>query len=183
MKKSQLEHVLRAAKEICHDEEFFIIGSQSLHGKYPDLPDEIMISVEVDLIAKNKPEKTDNLNSIGIESPFHEMYGYYADPVDFKTATLPRDWKNRLVNLKTTSLSNGAKAYCLEPHDLAIAKLSAWREKDKIFVKFLAENDIISREKIDMLIDRVPIKAEEKEILKKRLDLAFNIKKKKPFSP
>ena len=53
----------------------------------------------MDLFAKNHPEKTENLDAIGVYSPFHESYGYYADPVDEKTATLPQGWRGRLVNL------------------------------------------------------------------------------------
>jgi hypothetical protein len=68
VKKQQLDHVLRAAGEITGEKQFIIIGSQSLHGKYPDLPDEILISAEVDLIAKNNPEKTESLNFIGTYS-------------------------------------------------------------------------------------------------------------------
>jgi hypothetical protein len=66
VKKQELDHVLRAAGEITGEKQFIIIGSQSLHGKYPDLPDEILKSIEVDLIAKNNPEKTDSLNFIGV---------------------------------------------------------------------------------------------------------------------
>ena len=29
----------------------------------------------------------------------NENFGYYADPVDHSTATLPKGWKGRLVNL------------------------------------------------------------------------------------
>ena len=65
MKKREIDHVLRAAGEITGEKQFIIIGSQSLHGKYPDLPDEIFMSAEVDLIAKNHPEKTESLNFIG----------------------------------------------------------------------------------------------------------------------
>lgn len=90
MKKQQLDHVLRAAGEITGEKQFIIIGSQSLHGKYPDLPDEIFMSAEVDLIAKNNLQKTESLNFIGVYSRFHETHGYYADPVDENTATLPR---------------------------------------------------------------------------------------------
>jgi hypothetical protein len=46
MKKHQLDHVLRAAGRITGQKQFVIIGSQSLHGKYPDLPDEIVTSAE-----------------------------------------------------------------------------------------------------------------------------------------
>jgi hypothetical protein len=64
MKKQQVDHVLRAAGEITGEKQFIIIGSQSLHGKYPDVPDEILLSAEVDLIAKNNLEKTESLNFI-----------------------------------------------------------------------------------------------------------------------
>jgi len=90
MKKQQLDHVLRAAGRITGEKQFVIIGSQSLHGKYPDLPDAILLSAEVDLIASRRPEQTELLNEIGVASPFHQSFGYYADPVDAETATLPR---------------------------------------------------------------------------------------------
>lgn len=50
--------------------------------------------------------------------------------------------------------------------------------KDRIFVGFLAENDLIDRGKIERLIDKVPVSEEKKEALRKRLDLAFTKKKK-----
>src|SRR5438105_15201283 len=85
MKKREVDHVLRAAGRITHETQFIIVGSQALHGKYPDIADDIERSVEVDLFAKDHPEKTGSLNAIGVFSPFHEAYGYYADPVDENT--------------------------------------------------------------------------------------------------
>src|SRR3954469_16691524 len=99
MKKHQLDHVLRAAGRITGEKQFVIIGSQSLHGKYPDLPDAIVMSAEVDLIAAHNAVQTELLNEIGVDSPFHQSFGYYADPVDAATAILPKGWKGRLVNL------------------------------------------------------------------------------------
>jgi hypothetical protein len=110
----ELDHVLRAAGEITGEKHFIIIGSQSLHGKCPDLPDEILMSAEVDLIAKVHPEKTESLNFIGVFSRFHETHGYYADPVDESTATLPKGWKGRLVNLPPGDTA-GVSGLCLDP--------------------------------------------------------------------
>ena len=134
MRRSHVEHVVRAAGKICEDTEFFIIGSQSLHGKHPDLADEILVSQEVDIFAKNKPNNSDYLNVIGVDSPFHQAYGYYADPVDEHTAVLPRDWKSRVSHLQMSDATPGLKAYCIDPHDLVVAKLAAAREKDQIFI-------------------------------------------------
>lgn len=99
MKKQQVDHVLRAAGRITGERQFIIIGSQSLHGKHPDLADEIVRSAEVDLIAKHDASRAEWLNGIGQDSKFHEQFGYYADPVDESTAALPKGWKGRLVNL------------------------------------------------------------------------------------
>lgn len=155
MKLVELEHILRASKDICKDSEFVIIGSQSLHGKFPDLPDKILVSMEVDLIAKTSPDATRLLNAIGVESPFHVEFGYYADPVDFETAILPHDWRNRLVNLKTSELAMGVKAYCLHPHDLAVAKIAAWREKDRVLLKYLLKEQLIKPDAVLRLIEKI----------------------------
>jgi len=77
MRKQQVDHVLRAAGRITGEKQFIIIGSQSLHGKYPDVADQVLKSVEVDLIAGNKAARTEWLNAIGYMSQFHETFGYY----------------------------------------------------------------------------------------------------------
>jgi hypothetical protein len=144
VKKQQLDHVLRAAGRITGEKQFVIIGSQSLHGKYPDLADAIILSAAVDLIASKRPERTELLNAIGVASPFHQQFGYYADPVDATTAVLPRGWKNRLVNLPPGD-TEGVRGLCLEPHDLAIAKYVARREKDMVFTRELARRGLVTR--------------------------------------
>lgn len=156
MKKLQVDHVLRAAGRITGETQFVIVGSQSLHGKYPDLADDILMSAEVDLFAKRNPGRTDLLNVIGQDSPFHENFGYYADPVDVATATLPAGWQGRLVNLPPGD-TEGVNGLCLEPHDLAIAKYVASREKDRVFTAELARRDIISRERLFELLELTPI--------------------------
>jgi hypothetical protein len=51
------------------------------------LPDDIARSAEVDLIAIREVDRTEWLNAIGQDSPFHETFGYYADPVDETTTS------------------------------------------------------------------------------------------------
>jgi hypothetical protein len=140
----QLDDVLRAAGRITGESQFIIIGSQSLHASRPDLPDQILGSVEVNLIAAKNAERTEWLNAIGVHSQFHETYGYYADPVEVKTATLPQGWRDRLIELPPGD-TEGVRGMCLEPHDLAIAKYVANREKDRVFVSELARRGITSR--------------------------------------
>ena len=162
MKKHQLDHILRAAGDITGRKQFVIVGSQALHGKYPDLADDIVKSAEVDLFAPRQPEATELLNEIGVDSPFHVTHGFYADPVDEGTAVLPKGWKGRLVNLPAGDTGD-VRGLCLEPHDLAISKYAAGRDKDRIFTKELAKRGLVDRETLLALVEQTPISAERKE--------------------
>jgi hypothetical protein len=156
MKKQQVDHVLRAAGHFTGDKQFIIIGSQSLHGKYPDVVDEIFRSVEVDLISKQNPNRTEWLNFIGQDSPFHETHGYYADPCDEATATLPKGWKGRLVNLPPGD-TQGVRGLCLDPHDLAIAKYVARRDKDIVFTREMAARGLLQKRLLLELLEKTPV--------------------------
>lgn len=162
MKKRQVDHILRAARRITGAKEFVIIGSQSLHGTLPDMADEIVASAEVDLIAKGDVARTEWLNAIGQDSPFHEEFGYYADPVEETTATLPKGWKSRLVTLPPGD-TEGVKGLCLDPHDLAIAKYVARREKDLVFTRELARRKVISRKRLLDLLKQTSLPAPVRE--------------------
>jgi hypothetical protein len=172
MTKQQVDHILRAAGELTGEKQFVIIGSQSLHGKYPDLADDILRSFEVDLIAKNNPERTKWLNFIGQDSQFHETHGYYADPVDESTATLPKGWKGRLVNLPPGD-KQGVRGLCLDPHDLAIAKYVARREKDIVFTRALAARGMVEKPQLLALLAKTPIDAESRERLRGFIESDF----------
>ncbi len=169
MKKQQLDHVLRAAGRITGEKQFVIIGSQSLHGRHPDLADDIVRSAEVDLIATGSADRTEWLNAIGVHSPFHESFGYYADPVDEKSASLPRGWKSRLVQLPPGD-TDGVQGLCLDPHDLAIAKYVARREKDIAFNRELARRAIVGCDRLLELVDKTPVSEEVRERM--RSDIA-----------
>ena len=156
MKKRQLDHLLRAAGRIAGQREFVIIGSQSLHGKHPDLPDEIVTSAEADLIATGQVERTEWLNVIGQDSPFHQEFGYYADPVEDGTAILPSDWRTRLVQLPAGH-TDGVRGLCLDPHDLAISKYVASRDKDRAFNRELARRRIVDKKRLLRLLEGTPV--------------------------
>jgi hypothetical protein len=172
MKKQQVDHVLRAAGRITGEKQFIIIGSQSLHGKYPDIADEILTSFEVDLVASKNADRTEWLNGIGVDSPFHESFGYYADPVDLNAATLPKGWKGRLVNLPPGE-TEGVRGLCLEPHDLAIAKYAA-REKDLIFTRELARRGIVSEERLFTLLDQTQIDQQLRSRIRNQITRDFH---------
>jgi hypothetical protein len=156
MRKHQLDHVLCAAGRITREKELIIIGSQSLHGSYPDLPDALLQSAEADLIAKGDWTRIEWLNAIGQDSEFHQQFGYYADPVEEEAAKLPSGWKKRLVQLPPGD-TEGVQGLCLEPHDLAIAKYVAGREKDRDFNRGLVLRGLLDRERLLGLVQSTAV--------------------------
>jgi hypothetical protein len=172
MKKQQVDHVLRAAGRITGEKQFIIIGSQSLHGRHPDVADDILRSFEVDLVARRDPSRTEWLNVIGQDSKFHEQFGYYADPVDEATATLPKGWKGRLVNLPAGD-TDGVRGLCLDPHDLAIAKYVACREKDLVFTRELVARRLVDADRLNALLDETPVSGEVRSRIRAQIARAL----------
>lgn len=146
MKRSELEHLIRAAGSIANDSEIVVIGSQSILGQFPDAPAALLRSAEADVYPRNHPELADLIDgSIGEGSQFHELYGYYAQGVGEETATLPRGWRDRLIPVNNAN-TLGIIGLCLEPHDLAISKYVASRPKDREFTRELAKHGMTNQE-------------------------------------
>lgn len=154
MKRSELEHLIRAAGAIANDSQIIIIGSQAVLGQFPDAPDALLVSAEADVYPLHHPELADVVDgSIGEGSTFHEEYGYYAQGVGPETATLPPGWQERLVPISNPN-TNGVTGLCLEVHDLALSKYVAGRHKDRLFTRELARYRMTRRA---TLLDRLEL--------------------------
>ncbi|GID27009.1 DUF6036 family nucleotidyltransferase [Paractinoplanes brasiliensis] len=171
MRREQLEHVLRAASQIADDPDVVVIGSQSILAAIPEdlLPLEATASMEVDVafFDDSDNQKSDRVDgAIGELSPFHEMYGYYAQGVSVSTATLPPGWRDRLVLVESQSTRPG-RGYALDPHDCVVSKLVAGREKDHAFSNALIETGLIDPTTIAARIDTLDVDPRVMERLKR----------------
>jgi hypothetical protein len=160
MRRADLAHLLRAAARIA-DPEILVIGSQAIHGAFAehDLPELTMVSREADLAFWNdeREELADKLDgAIGELSMFDETHGYYAQGVSISTAVLPDGWRTRLV-LFPDAGAGQAHAQCLEPHDLALSKLVAAREKDRDFVHALLVARLLDPELLHERAGALPV--------------------------
>ena len=146
MTRAQLEHVIRASAAIAGVRDIVVIGSQAVLGEFPSAPPELLVSREADVYPLEHPERGDLIDgSIGEGSPFERTFGYYAHGVDDTTAVLPEGWRERLIAVANDN-TDKATGWCLEVHDLAIAKYVAGRPKDLDFTRVLAINAMTSRE-------------------------------------
>ncbi len=170
MTRAQLEHLIRAAATIAHDDEIVVIESQAVLGQFPHAPAALLVSVEADLFPRHHPERADLIDgSIGELSPFHQTFGYYAHGVGEETARLPRGWQSRLVTVP----AGDARGSCLEIHDLVLSKWAAGREKDREFARAAVAHGLVDRE---VLLERLPtmtLEAEQGQLLRRLIAAAF----------
>lgn len=173
MKRSELEHILRAAGAIAQDREVIVIGSQSVLGQFPQAPVALLASMEADVFPRNVPERAELIDgAIGEGSLFHEQFGYYAQGVDERTATLPRGWQSRLVPV-TNENTGGITGLCLEVHDLAISKYVAGRPKDLAFTRELARHHMTSLETLRSRLRATTVPVALRRIVAARLARDF----------
>jgi len=146
MQRHELEHLIQAAGAITGAEEIIVIGSQAILEAFPDAPPSLLRSCETDVFTLRNPKDADLIDgSIGEGSPFHETFGYYAQGVWLDTAVLPDGWINRCVEIRNDN-TRQVTARCLDPHDLAVSKLVAGREKDLEFLIEMTRNGILDEE-------------------------------------
>ncbi len=168
MKRHELEHLIRAAGAITGADEIIVIGSQAILGARPDSPEALLRSCEADLFTFRDPKDADLIDgSIGEGSPFHETFGYYAQGVWLDTATLPTGWQERLITICNDNTRH-VTARCLEPHDLAVSKLVAGRDKDREFIAAMCRHDMIQDEIIIGRIAQLAVSPEEQVAVRER---------------
>lgn len=153
MNLEQFHHGIRAAREVLRHQgasgALVIMGSQSILASYSAmvLDSALMMSAEVDIlpIAADRDEVnrlSDHLDgSLGQESHFHESFGFHVDGISIETSVLPDGWIDRLI--PEVDPSSDATGWCLDPHDLAVAKLIAGRPKDNDFVDILVAQRLV----------------------------------------
>jgi hypothetical protein len=151
----QLEHILRACGSIAGCREIIVIGSQALLASFPNAPEELLRSMEVDCYPLDDPATADLIDgSIGELSPFHEAFGYYAHGIGPETAALPTGWRERVVRMENEN-TGGTIGLCLSPEDLAVSKLLAGREKDIAFVRAMLRTRTVTEAAIRSLIQEL----------------------------
>ena len=144
MTRDQLEHAIRAACDVAGDDTVYVFGSQSILGQYPDAPERLRQSIEVDIAPSRRLDRTDAIDgALGELSMFQSEFGFYVHGLPIETATLPPDWKERAITVRGPG-TFGNTGLCLEGHDLAASKLAAFRDKDRDFVRVLLDERMIS---------------------------------------
>lgn len=157
MRRWELEHVIRAAAEVAGDRDIVIVGSQAILAQFPDAPESMLVSREADLYPRNRPEKADEIEvALGDGSYFDSSFGYYAHTVGPETAKAPAGWQERLVAICNDN-TNRATGWCLEAHDLVLAKCVAGRERDWEFAEDAIRHGIVDPDELRRRARDLPV--------------------------
>ena len=167
MTREQLEHAIRAACDVSEDTEIWIFGSQAILGEFPNAPEELRASIEVDVQPKNRSDKMDAIDgALGELSYFHQTHGFYVHGLPIEEATtLPQGWEDRATPVCDEKSTRGKTGWCIEAHDLAASKLAAYREKDRDFVRTLLIEGMIVAETLIERINSLKINEDLRERL------------------
>lgn len=135
----------------------FVIGSQAILGPFPDAPEDLLRSLEADIYPRDDPARADDIDgALGDGSQFSLAFGYYAHGVGPETAKAPKGWQQRLVRVEITprvASDRRPVAYCLEPHDLILAKCVAARDRDWEFAETALAAGLVQ---VGTLLERTP---------------------------
>jgi hypothetical protein len=174
VRREHFEHVIAAAANVVGEDDFVVIGSQAILGPHPDAPQALLRSLEVDLYPAKEPVKADQIDgALGDGSPFHRSFGYYGHGVGPETAKAPAGWGERLIRVEVPPRPNSPRqpvAWCLEPHDLVLAKCVAGRERDWQFARDALAASLVDVGVLLARITSLPISPERQQYLRRTLN-------------
>lgn len=165
MTREELEHAIRAACDVSHDNEVYVFGSQAILGEFPNAPSQLRQSAEADIAPKNKPDMADSIDgSLGEFSQFHDRFGFYVHGLTINAATLPDGWEARAIIVQNSN-TRMYRGICVSARDLAASKLAAFRDKDKEFVRILLAEKLVNGDQLIQSLQLLPIPQEERQRL------------------
>lgn len=160
MRREDFNHVIRAAADAVGLDEFVIIGSQAIHGEIEDPPTELLQSMEVDMYPLADPNRADDIDgALGDGSWFEYTNGYFAHGVGPTTARAPAGWMERLVRVDVEPVVPGRNpvAYCMERHDMILAKLVRGDERDVEYAKVAVTAGLVDKTILRKRVNDLPL--------------------------
>jgi len=166
VRRPDFDHVIAVSAAITGEDEIVVIGSQAILGRLPDAPDALLWSQEADVYPRSHPERAEAIDgALGDGSQFHASFGYYAHGVGPETAKAPSGWEQRLVPVRVPRGPRDdrlATGWCMEPHDVVLAKCAAGRERDWEFAREAVRHRVVDVAELLRRCDDLPLPARER---------------------
>jgi hypothetical protein len=156
MRKADMLAILIKAAEVSSCTEFVVIGSQAIHGTWPDPEmDVVLRSNDLDLFplhgyGDSNVVYEELMLHLGQDSDFDLETGTYIEAVSETLARLPPDWSTRTLREVVGSVEIGGSRREVtvifpEIHDLTVSKLAIRREKDLEFLAGVVDLGLVEQ--------------------------------------
>jgi hypothetical protein len=164
LRKDQLVLGVLEAAKLIRSTEFVIIGSQAVHGMFPDVPiDAVSKSIDVDLFPTDYRESmfVPMHAELGFESEFFDEHGFYVEIVRPELARFPPDWRERastqcLGEVTINGERREVNAIFPDIHDVAVSKAVIGREQDKAFLVGVIMLGLVNLPTLEQRLQAVP---------------------------
>lgn len=164
MRREDFEHVVAAAAEVTGHDDLVVVGSQAILGSHRQPPAALIVSLEADIYPRDDPDAAIYIDgALGDGSQFHVTFGYYAHGVGPETAKAPEGWQERLVRSEIPPRVASTRepiAWCLEVHDLVLAKCAAGRERDWDYAREALKARVVDPATLLARVPDLPVRAE-----------------------
>ncbi len=153
-----LKHLASVVQAITLGRRLIVFGSILPLRRFPEADDDYELmrrSMDADFVLDPFDETTGKTvgDAIGAEADFASQFGYYADIVrPIVCENFPPGWEDRVIPLEGV-----ANVFCLEPHDMAVAKLFAGRPKDIALLTALMKSQRLDALRIYHLLFETPM--------------------------
>lgn len=173
-----------------------MIGSQGLHGQFPDPPaSAVVTSADADFTPKDPNQYQDWMKfniaeHLGADSEYEADHGYYIEVINPKLPRLPIGWEARAI-CETIGPVRIAGAECMinvtfpEVHDLVAAKAVVHRPQDIEFLQNVVDCGFVDESSLLKRIETTPVRKSEHENDKREATAAVRTAflRKAPKSP
>ena len=158
MNHKKMIHILRAVATITNEKNFVLVGSAAVLLTSRNIPLQMLNTNEIDVYSPDSASEDDFsflVESIGKGSQFDKTFHYYADGVSSKTAKMPADWEMRAKVVENLGIPD-VTVLVPDINDIAIAKMIAWREKDRDWLEAGVGSKILDPRKMRERIALLP---------------------------
>lgn len=134
MSREKLAHILRAIAGVTGEARLVLIGSATVLLRARNIPLAMLNTNEIDVYPPDAADCEYFVDlvsgALGRGSQFDRTFNYFGDGVSPTTAKMPGDWRERSKAVKVPG-APGVEVIVPDLNDIALAKMMAWRDKDR----------------------------------------------------
>lgn len=173
MNREKVAHILRAIAGVTGETKLALVGSATVLLRAKNIPAAMLNTNEIDVFSPNATDEEMFVDlvsgSLGRGSQFDQTFNYFGDGVTSRTAKMPSDWRERATIVEVPTL-HGIEVLVPDLNDVALAKMLAWREKDRNWLQAGVRSKILDPTVMRGRLSLLPETEAPREEVQRRMD-------------